>query len=179
MKANHGEVKEAVDLWLEDMRTRAPDWVSVDKAHGRIERREIWIKESRELGLYLCREYGWPGIGWSGRVRRYRKRIGQAHWEMIEEHTWVAGGALPTLSARQAARWLRGHWSVENGVFWVRDVSYGEDRHHARITALALSAIRQMAINVIRRSGFAYIPDGWRALSSHPDWGLSLLLTSY
>ena len=83
---------------------------------------------------------------------RHRKRASRSQWVHVDQHTWVVGGALHTLSARQATRWLRGHWSIKNGVFWVRDISYAEDRHHARITAPALSTIRDVAINLIRNA---------------------------
>ena len=167
-----------MDLWLDGIWERKPDVVEVDKAHGRIERRELWIKPSHELGAYLEQEYGWSAMLWSGQIRRYRKRASQTRWEKVEQHTWVAGGALHALTAEQAARWLRGHWSIENSVFWVRDVSYSEDRNHARIIAPALSTIRDVAINLIRNEGFKFIPDAWRFLSAHPRWGLCLVFRS-
>lgn len=71
---------------------------------------------------------------------------------------------------------LRRHWTIENGLFRVRDVSYNEDRWHARIIAPVLSQFRNTAINLIRREGFRYIPDAWRTFASRPDRGLSLLL---
>lgn len=155
---------------------RPPDWVSVDKGHGRIERREIWVVASQELEAYLEEEYDWPAVRWSGRVRRYRRSLGQRDWESVKEETWVAGGQIEHLSASQAATWLRGHWGTENRVFWVRDVSYGEDRSHACITGPVLSLIRNVAISLLRRLGFRYIPDGWRVLAARPDRGLAFLL---
>ena len=58
----------------------------------------------------------------------------------------------------------------------MRDVSYGEDRNHARAVALALSSLRTVALNLIRHLGFRFIPDGWRVLAAQPDPGLSPLL---
>lgn len=176
MKGNHGAMDAAVREWVMAHTARAPDAVSVDKAHGRGERRAIWVVASQELGAYLAREYGWPGVCWSGRVQRLRRRIGQPEWSGMEEAFWVAGGSLPVLDAQQALAWLRAHWEVENRIFWVRDVSYGKDRSHARAVALALSSVRTVALNLIRRLGFRYIPDGWRALAARSDRGLSLLL---
>lgn len=179
MKGNHGEMKEAVELWIESCTARLPDSTEVNKGHGRVERREVWVVESRELGAYLEEEYGWPEVRWSGWVRRYRRRIGQSAWEQMEEWPWIAGGAVERLSGQQAARCLRGHWGIENGVFRVRDVSYDEDRLHARATGLVLSTLRNVAINLIRRLGYHYIPDGWRALSARADRGLPLLLLPF
>ena len=80
------------------------------------------------------------------------------------------GGLNPT--PQQLSRWVRGHWEIENGVFWVLDVTYQEDRNHARKVGRPLHAIRCMAINVIRQQGFCYVPDGHRAASARPDRGL-------
>jgi len=71
---------------------------------------------------------------------------------------------------------IRGRWSVENGVFRVRDVSYDEDRLHSRKIAHHLSQIRNGAITLIRRAGFRYIPDGWRCFSARSEKGIELLL---
>jgi len=169
-------LKEAVEEWVAPQVKRAPDWVEVNKGHGRIERREVWLVPSQELGVYLEAEYRWPGLRWSGRIRRYRRRLGQEAWESVKEETWIAGGSIGELSASQAGKWLRGHWEMENRVFWVRDVSYSEDRGHARATGPVLSLIRNAAISLLRRLGFRYIPDGWRAMAARPDRGLIFLL---
>jgi len=70
---------------------------------------------------------------------------------------------------RGLSRWVRGHWEIENGVF------YNEDRNNAHKVGRPLHAIRCAAINVIRLQGFQYIPDGHRAASAHPDRGLAWL----
>ncbi|MFF5207014.1 hypothetical protein [Streptosporangium sp. NPDC000396] len=38
--------------------------------------------------------------------------------------TWQAGPA-------DLATWIRGHWSIENRLHYVRDVTYGEDHSQA------------------------------------------------
>jgi len=175
LKGNHGEMREAVEEWVKIYTDRSPDAVEVDKGHGRLERREVWVVESSELGVYLEEEYGWPGVRWSGRIRRRRRRLSKTDWEQSQELLWIAGGPVDRLSGHQAARWLRGHWKIENSIFWVRDVTYDEDRLHARATGFVLSALRNVAINIIRQLGYAYVPDGRRALSARSDFGLALL----
>jgi len=152
-----------------------PDAVQVGKGHGRVERREVWVVESGELGAYLAQEYGWPDLRWCGRIRRFRKGIGEEEWKEVREHLWVAGGNLKALTGDRAAALLRGHWGIENRVFRVRDVDYDEDRLHGRAIGLALSAVRDIAINLLRRMGFRYIPDGQRDMAARSDRGLSLL----
>lgn len=179
LKENHPKVKEAVEVWIEDQRFAAgevpPDAVQVDKGHGRIERREVWVVDSRELGLYLEAEYGWRGVQLTGYIRRFRKKIGQKEWESIERETWIASLGPEEVGAEDIARLLRGHWAIENGAFRVRDVSYDEDRLHGRSIGVVLATLRNGAMNLIRKLGYKYIPDGWREISARPDYGLEFL----
>ncbi len=171
-------MQTAVTLWLREMGVdeQSAHVVQVCEGHGRLERRELWLVESGELGEYLEQEYDWPGLRWCGRVRRRRRKLSRPGWEE-EEVLWVAGGALPHLTAEQALEGLRGHWEIENRVFWVRDVSGNEDRLHGRAIGLGLSGLRNVVINLLRWLGYRYIPDGWRAMAARPDRGLALLTT--
>jgi len=71
---------------------------------------------------------------------------------------------------------LRGQWSIENGVFYVRDVTMDEDRLHGRKIAAGLSGIRNTALTLLRRLVPAsYIPEARRKVAAMPDYGLHLL----
>ena len=176
VKNNQPHLKEAVELWLvgQGVMERPPDVKEVTKGHGRLEERALWLVESEELGAYLAQAYDWPAMRWCGVLKRKRRRGRQATWEE-ETVIWMAGGHLTTLTAQQALAWLRGHWEIENRLFWVRDVSQDEDRLHGRAIGLALSGLRNVAINILRHLGYRYIPDGWRAMAARPDRGLVLL----
>lgn len=141
----------------------------------------MWAVEAGELEDYLARELGWPGVKQMGWVYCRRDqpelalshRMGQGSSE--QWRTWVSSLSPKQGCPQQIAQWLRGHWGIENRVFWVRDVSYGEDRSTARRIGPALAQIRNLAISVIRALGYSYIPDGRRELSARPDWGLAVL----
>ena len=145
------------------------------KDNGREECRELWLVDSREMTLYLDKEFDWPGLQLSGRIRRSRKPIGATAWESQKTHTWLSSLSIESVTAKDIAQALRGHWTVENGIFRVRDVSYDEDRLHGRKTGRGLSSLRDVAINIIRHEGYPYIPDGWRDIASRPGLGLYLL----
>ncbi len=123
--------------------------------------------------MYLERELGWPQVRWYGWVKRQRKRLRSGEWSE-EEVVWIYGGKKE-VTPRQLSQWARGHWEIENCVFWVLDVTYQEDRSHARKIGGLLHTIRCMAINVIRRQGFRYVPDGRRSASARSDRGLAWL----
>ena len=177
LKGNHGEVTSAVAYWLEvQLGTAPPDYVEMDKRHGRVEKREYWWTASAELEAYLAQEYGWEGVRLCGRVRRQRRPLTADEWTECEEYVAVYGSRcshLPT--APQCSQWLRGHWCIENRVFWVLDVTYGEDRNPARGIGVALSQLRCISLNVMRRLGYRYVPDGHRAAAAQPDRGLAWL----
>lgn len=178
LKGNQPDLVWAVELYLEDCRTkeRPADAVQRDKGHGRVECREIWLEECPDLGEYVAQEMDWPALKWCGRFRRRRRRIGEEEWEEETEGIWIAGGALEDLTAEDALKWLRGHWVIENCIFRVRDVTGDEDRLHGRKIGPLLSVLRSLSINFAHLLGFPYIPDARRYLASRHDRGLSLLL---
>ena len=130
---------------------------------------------SQELGSYLAQEFDWPGLQLCGWIKRSRRKSAQPDWQSQETTLWVSSRSPAHLSAADVLTYLRRHWTIENGVFRVRDVSYDEDRLHGRKIAPALSLFRNVAINLLRQEGYAYIPDGWRDLASKPNRGLHLL----
>jgi hypothetical protein len=135
------------------------------------------VAPAGELRDYLEEELHWPQVCWVGWIRRSRKHLHDADWASQETLPWITSSQEQRLDPERIAAALRHHWTIENGVFYVRDGSYGEDRFHARITGPALSMIRNTAISLIRRQGYPFMTDGWCAISALPDFGLSLLLT--
>jgi hypothetical protein len=178
VKGNHGALYKLVAEWLQaaGVDARPPDHITANKGHGRVERREVWGVPAGELGSYLAADFDWPAVQWIGQIRRYRRSLRQTEWQSVTTTFWIAGGkGLPPLSPERIQQLLRRHWGIENGVFHVRDVTYAEDRLHGRQIGFALSALRNSAINLIRRAGFQYVIDARRHLPSRPDIGLSWL----
>jgi hypothetical protein len=177
LKGNHGEVTEAVRYWVDVLKGQAPpDYITSEKRHGRLELREYWWAEAAELEPYVAETYGWRGLKLCGKVRRRHRRLHQADWESDETSCWVYLSLRDPPDGAQCCSWLRQHWGIENRVFWVLDVTYGEDRNHARRIGLPLTKIRHTAINILRHLQFRYIPDGQRTAAARPDRGLEWLL---
>ncbi len=154
---------------------RKADFVEWDKGHGRIERRAVWVVGAGELGPYLERELRWPGVRQVGWIRRSRRPSHALAWQQDKLSTWVSSLDGAKAGPAEVAEVLRGHWAIENGVHWVRDVSMDEDRLHGRAIGLVLAAVRNTAIDLIRGMGYAFIPDGRRELSARPQHGVTLL----
>lgn len=109
-------------------------------------------------------------------MRCSRSRTHDTQWRSQEMTTWVCSREPAKITVDQVAQALRHHWTIENGVFYVRDVSYGEDHSHARLIGVVMSAIRNLAISIIRKAAYPFMTDAWADLSARPDFGLSLLL---
>lgn len=62
-------------------------------------------------------------------------------------------------SPRRLLEIIRGHWSIENRLHWVRDVTFDEDRSQVRKGAGAqvMASLRNLAISLLRLAGVANI----------------------
>ena len=65
---------------------------------------------------------------------------------------------------------IRQHWTIENQLHWIRDVTLGEDASQVRTDNLpqVMAALRNCAINLLRLYNFSLIPDGLDYFSAHP-----------
>ena len=181
MKRNHKLVYALVADWVAHagVNQRPPGAVQTSKGHGRIERRELWVVPAGALGVYLAQDFDRPAVRFVGQIRRYRRSLQQPEWASVVTTLWMAGGThCPDLTPAQCQQYLRAHWTIENAVFYVRDVTFAEDFLHGRKIAFALAALRNTAINLIRRAGFRYIPDARRTLPATPGRDLAWLFAN-
>ena len=143
---------------------------STDRDHDRRERRAL--QASAALVSYL----DWPGAAQVFRVDRriLDTRTGEIRTEVVYGVT-----SLPPGRADAAAllRLLRGHWTIENRLHWIRDVTFDEDRSQARSGAIpqVMASLRNAAIDLLRRAGFPSIAAATRRLAALPWEALALL----
>ncbi len=154
----------AASLPVWDMRQAT----TVDKGHGRLEVRHLTA--STELNDYL----DWPGVAQVMLIER-------TWWERGERKTAVRYGitSLPPTSA-DAPRLLalvRGHWQIENGLHYVKDVTLGEDRSliHTGNGPSIMAILRDTVISVLHRAGWRTIAERLRFYSGNPHAALTLL----
>lgn len=120
---------------------------TVDKAHGRLEKRTIVL--SRDLD-WLTTAQRWPGLSFVVEVRRQRTVLST---EKTSTETAYYMGSHATTTAEGAAKTIRRHWGIENELHWVLDVAFREDdaRHRARNTAQNMTTLRHFALNLIKQ----------------------------
>ena len=139
--------------------------------HGRIESRSIKVIDldgAPEAGLF---PHGTRAI----KVVRRRR---SARCGMSMETVY----ALTSLGHRDAdprllAGWIRAHWTIENSLHWVRDVTEGEDHSSVRTGhgPQVMAALRNTAINIIRLRGGTNIAAAHRHFSYQPADVLDVL----
>ncbi len=75
---------------------------------------------------------------------------------------WVS--SADGCAAEQWSQWIRGHWRIENGSHYVRDVAFAEDASRIRINPDIVARLRSFAYNMIRADGSQNIRNSrWRA----------------
>jgi predicted transposase YbfD/YdcC len=123
-----------------------------DRGHGRREIRTIKV-------LTLTQGIDFPHAAQAIRIQRRRRRLDQPKRWTTETVYGITDLPVHHAKPAQLATWARGHWSIENKIHWVRDVTYDEDRSQIRTGtgAQVMAALRNTAIGLLRLAGFTNI----------------------
>ena len=95
-------------------------------------------------------------------VRRECERIELKTGKLTREVSYGLTSLKPERAGAATLEGLwRGHWTIENRLHYVRDVSFGEDGGHAAAgsTAHALASVRNALLYRFRQAGWHVIPD--------------------
>ena len=119
----------------------------VDKGHGRIEVRQYYTY-SDTAQIRLAIDPKWEHVKAVGMAILKRTVLGETPTESVEIHYSLISKGL---SAKEYARYTRGHWAIENSLHWVLDESLGEDRStsHTGNSISNISAMRKFVYNMI------------------------------
>lgn len=128
-------------------------------ARGRVVIRKLQVATPRDRVLP-----DWPALAQVGRLTRERTINGVKSSEVVYVLT-----SLPQFLAGPGfiADTLRGHWTVENKVHWVRDVTFKEDKNQVRTGGAPrnLAALTNAVITAFRLAGLQDIREA--ALELH------------
>ena len=142
-----------------------------DQAHGRLEFRSIRV--SSELQGYS----DWPGLEQVFEIRRRWRSNGQWH-----EAVHYGVSSLPAAIAipERLLKLKRGHWTIENRLHYVKDVTMREDQStlHTDNGPKIMAALRNTVVSLLRRAGFSTIAARMRYNSIHPEAALQVLSCS-
>jgi predicted transposase YbfD/YdcC len=136
--------RPAADAWVPAEQDRAE---TLDKGHGRVERRRYHALSDPDLLACLDPTGAWPGLRSIVRVQAERR---QGDRRAVETRYYLS--SLPAKAA-VLGQAIRQHWHVENRLHWVLDVLFHEDACPVRggDGAQNLARLRQLALNLLRQ----------------------------
>ncbi|MBI4067432.1 ISAs1 family transposase [Candidatus Gottesmanbacteria bacterium] len=164
VKGNQEKLQEDLKLFFENPPFKAgiETYQALEKSKGRIEKRMLWM--SQDLTEYL----NWPGLTHVFKVQRDRSDKTQKTTEVIYG---IASLPEEYSSIQNLGRYLRGHWSIENKLHRVRDVSFHEDSSTIRTgkAPQVMAMLRNLVISVFKRGTIKSYPQAFRRFSAHPE----------
>ncbi len=118
---------------------------------------------------------GFPGAAQIVQVRRTRTLHGHKTTQVVYAICSLDMIAAPPATVGAA---IRGHWSVENALHWVRDVVFDEDRHQLRTGSgpQVMATGRNTAISLLRLAGHTRIAAALRHQGRDPGRPIDLIL---
>ena len=121
---------------------------SAETGHGR---REIRVLKVVTIAAGIAFPHAVQAIQITRRTRPVSARSGRTgRWRTQTVY------AITDLAPHQArpdelAAWIRGHWQIENGLHWVRDVTFAEDASQLRTGTgpQVMACLRNLTIGVL------------------------------
>lgn len=149
VKGNQEKLETAVKAAFEaaaESKVLVPSITRVEQKHGR---KELRVYSVLPVGDEFAELAHWKGLKSVVKVsREYEDGKGKKH-----TGTRYYISSLPA-EAQQIAGAVRGHWGIENGLHWVLDVAFREDRNRSLASHCQanLGIIRRTAISLLRNT---------------------------
>lgn len=139
------------------------------KGHGRVERRMLLALPVDEAAV------NWPGAKQVVLLRRQRQ---EGKKPAVEEyHCGITSCSPQEASASQLLDAIREHWGIENRLFYVRDVTFGEDASRVRTgdAPQVMAALRNTIISLLNRVGWGNKAAALRRYAAHYEEALAII----
>ncbi len=119
----------------------------VEEGHGRRETRVVSALELEDWPWKTKNNGEWAGLRTAVRIERTREVVdGDTNAEI---HYFVS--SLPP-DAERIGRAIRAHWGIENGLHWMLDVAFSDDRRQVRNARAAenLAVVARIAFTLLK-----------------------------
>lgn len=142
----------------------------MNKAHGRIETRTLTATDG------LANKVNMPYAQAVFRIERHTTDL-RGNNPKLEIEYGVTSLSTKRDGPARLLKYVRGHWSIENKVHYVRDVTFDEDRSQVRKRsgAQVMASLRNVAMSLIRMAGTHCIAKATRYLSRRVEDTLRLV----
>lgn len=143
VKGNQPGLLQAIQDAFADQKDTVMHMADLDTGHGRIVAQRCSVLPAAGV----VSEADWPGCSIIGRIDSLRQVKGKA--SELEQRYYISSRHLAPAELAQA---LRSHWTIENQLHWVLDVTMREDagtirKDHAPEN---LSLLKKIILNILR-----------------------------
>ena len=176
LKQNQGQLYDDATDTFEQLRRSEFSQIdygfceTVEKGHGRIEKRRCWGVSDPAHIDYVNETGEWTKLRTLVMVESERIENGETATQTRYYVSSLPGDARRLLSG------VRTHWGIENSVHWVLDVAFSEDQSRVRTgnSAQNFSILRRMALNMLK--GETTSKGGVAARRKRAGWDENYLL---
>ena len=175
VKDNQPNLRTSLELAFAEVQGRTDDTiverVSNGHGHGRTERRRVRV--TRNIGWIEGIE-AWKGVRSIVEVERTRTVDEKTS---IERAYYISSLAI---GAKEMGRRICAHWSIENSLHSMLDVTFGEDKSRVRNrnSAANLTALRKLSASLLKRApaaGARSIAQKRKIAGWNPDYAFAVL----
>ena len=117
-----------------------------DRGHGRV--------ELRTLKAVTVHHVGFPHAAQVVQVTHKTRELRTRRWRTVTIYA-ITSLTFAQASPARLADLIRGHWAIENGLHYVRDVTFAEDASRVRTGTApqVMACLRNLIIAVLCRAG--------------------------
>ena len=152
LKANHPTLYQEVEQWFENAQISDFEGIEysydvrVESGHHRREKRQVWAVSIAEMGN-LYKQNQWSGLQTIVMVIRTRHL-----WNKTTHEVMFYLSSLPP-NAQKLGKAIRQHWSIENQLHWVLDMTFGEDACRIRTGNAPenMALLKRWSINLLNQ----------------------------
>lgn len=152
LKANHPNLYQEVEQWFKMAEAQnfknieCSNDVRVESGHHRREKRQITAVGINQMGG-LYKQSQWSGLQTIVRVIRTRHL-----WNKTTQEVMFYLSSLPP-DAQKLGKVIRQHWSIENQLHWVLDVTFSEDACRIRTGCAPenIALLKRWSINLLNQ----------------------------
>lgn len=147
VKENQHELYEDAQESFQEFGLESAYFSTLEKDHGRIEKREYRLLENLS---WVTRKNRWEGLKALGAVTSTVTENG-------EEHEFTRYFITSLTDVHEFADAVRKHWSIENQLHWCLDVIFREDASRARKdnSPLNMNVLRKLALALVTQARYA------------------------